>query len=214
MSRPRAFSTKFLDTFSTCCKIRQNPPHKMALFTHSQLRNIGKRVAQQKRAAYASTVLDEANRTLLAQRKQYDIFLCHSKLDEDEVLGLKETFSDLGYAVYVDWIEDKQLDRSKVSKQTADVLRTRMRDSRSLFYATSENAGTSVWMPWELGYFDGFKQRVAIIPVSETEKGDDFQGREYCELYPYIVQNGTAVYVHRNRTTYVGLARWMDGATI
>jgi hypothetical protein len=41
-------------------------------------------------------------------------------------------------------------------------------------------------MPWELGYFDGFRPgHVAIFPLVKTP-GSGFEGQEYLGLYPYI----------------------------
>ena len=61
-----------------------------------------------------------------------------------------------------------------------------MRRSQSLIYATSTASSHSKWMPWELGYFDGFRPGfVAILPLVQST-GDDFAGQEYLGLYPYI----------------------------
>jgi hypothetical protein len=44
-------------------------------------------------------------------------------------------------------------------------------------------------MPWELGYFDGFKGKVAILPVVEGNVNTDaFTGQEYLGLYPYVTK--------------------------
>ena len=88
------------------------------------------------------------------------------------------------------WVEDAQLDRRAVTKETAAVLRQRMRQSKSLLYLASDNSSSSKWMPWELGYFDGFKpDGVAIMPVLDSAT-DAFKGQEYLGLYP-IVQKDT-----------------------
>jgi TIR domain len=116
----------------------------------------------------------------------FDVFLSHSYLDAPIILGVKTLLEAEGLTVYVDWIEDPQLDRSHVTTRTADFLRTRMRHSASLIFATSESSSQSKWMPWELGYFDGFRPgHVAILPLVQ-EASDDFKGQEYLGLYPYI----------------------------
>jgi hypothetical protein len=113
----------------------------------------------------------------------YDVFLSHSIRDEVLVLGLKRELERVNLTVYVDWIEDPNLDREKVSPMTAEKLRERMRSCRSLVYATSRNASSSKWMPWELGYFDGHQgqSKVAICPI-ETGNGS-IQGQEYLGIY-------------------------------
>ena len=51
-------------------------------------------------------------------------------------------------------------------------------------------------MPWELGYFDGFKSAVAILPITQTEQ-HLYSGQEYLGLYPYI--DATSIYLWVNR---------------
>lgn len=113
----------------------------------------------------------------------YDVFLSHSIRDEVMVLGLKRELESVNLTVYVDWVEDPNLDREMVTPITAAKLRERMRSCRSMVYATSRNASMSRWMPWELGYFDGNKGplKVAICPI-ETGDGT-FQGEEYLGVY-------------------------------
>jgi hypothetical protein len=107
-------------------------------------------------------------------------------LDAQVILGVKTLLEAEGLKVYVDWIEDTQLDRSRVTADTAKVLRLRMQNSASLIYAASETSSQSKWMPWELGYFDGHKPGyVGILPLVRSES-DDFEGQEYLGLYPYV----------------------------
>lgn len=113
--------------------------------------------------------------------KTFDIFLSHSFADKAVVLQLVKELEAYGYTVYVDWIIDPKLDRTKVDKKTADLLRNRMKQCRSLLYATTENAGKSKWMPWELGFKDGHNGKAAILPVIKDE---DFIGQEYLGIYP------------------------------
>lgn len=140
-------------------------------------------------AGYQALTLVEAElrksaRTSLSTR--FDIFLSHSYLDATTILGVKTLLESEGLSVYVDWIEDAQLDRSRVTSDTADLIRTRMRASNSMVFATSTTSSDSKWMPWELGYFDGYKPGfVAILPLVKTEYSD-FKGQEYLGLYPYL----------------------------
>lgn len=95
--------------------------------------------------------------------------------------------TDLGYTVYVDWIVDPRLDRSNVTKVTAELIRKRLKASKSLLLAISYNAEASKWMPWELGFVDGNSSRCGIIPISRANilpRG--YEGREFLSLYPFI----------------------------
>jgi hypothetical protein len=146
----------------------------------------------------------------------YDIFLSHSIRDADIVLGVKGLLSDLGYRVYVDWIEDAALDRANVTPRTAELLRRRMGSSRTLLYVTTENADNSRWMPWECGYFDGLRGKVAIVPV-KTQPTSRYAGLEYLGLYPYCVrtkdvQARERLYVHRAPLHYAVFDEWSSKA--
>lgn len=117
---------------------------------------------------------------------EFDIFLSHSYMDAEMIAGVKAMLEGTGVSVYVDWIEDNQLDRKRVDAGTANLLRRRMRNSKSLIYAASETSPSSKWMPWELGYFDGFRpDHVVVFPLVRVPESQ-FVGQEYLGLYPYL----------------------------
>lgn len=131
----------------------------------------------------ASQVLTEDSRRF-SSTEQYDIFLSHSYQDADVIYGIKSIVEKLGLKVYVDWIEDPGIDRGKVTTRTAQILRERMQHCSSLVYVHSANATQSVWMPWELGYFDLLKpSHVWTLPLV-SEYDSEFKGHEYLGLYP------------------------------
>lgn len=117
----------------------------------------------------------------------FDIFLSHSFQDADLILGVKEVLESSGQTVYVDWINDPQLDRSKVVASTADVLRQRMRQCRGFVYASTEAAAQSKWMPWELGFFDALRgsEHIAIMPLAGRADVNP-AGQEYLGLYSAV----------------------------
>lgn len=188
----------------------------MALFTESSVRQRAQAEVRK------SGVVKNANQLVLeayasyTPSKIYDIFLSHSIRDAELILGMKAIFEDLGYSVYVDWIEDPQMDRSKVTAATADQLRQRMGSSKSLFFVTTSNAESSRWMPWECGFFDGKKEKVAIVPIqAKSTNNNSYSGQEYLGLYPYIVkQQSTSkkemLWVMKNSTTYVSYDTWVS----
>jgi hypothetical protein len=121
---------------------------------------------------------------------RFDVFLSHSYDDAEIILGVKRIIEAMGLTVYVDWIDDAKLDRSQVTKETAAVLRARMKSCNSMVYAHSPNAADSKWMPWELGYFDGYKvSSVWILPLVE-EYDFEFSSQEYLGLYPTVDKVG------------------------
>lgn len=197
----------------------------MSLFTETQLRSRVRNQITKGGSPYdtletrAKSILKESlnNQRLFSNTdKEYDIFLSHSTNDAELVAGLKLQLEDLGHVVYVDWIEDAQLDRTNVNKATAELLQKRMKSCKSLIYAFSENARESRWMPWELGYFDGIKGKVAVLPISKTSKSD-FKGTEFVGMYYYIqidTISGTdklALWVYENSTKYIMYTAWLFG---
>ena len=148
----------------------------------------------------------------------YDIFLSHSYRDAKEILGLKALLTDFGYTVYVDWIDDRQMDRTKVSTATAERLRTRIGKCRCLMFVTSANSPASVWMPWELGYADAKHGRVAVMPIASGFAAvNDYHGQEYLALYPFVTKDHAkrtgveTLFVNVTLTNYVGLSDWLKG---
>ena len=121
-------------------------------------------------------------------RDHFDVFLSHAYRDKAVVIGTYLKLKELGFTVYVDWIHDAQLNRSNVDSSTADLLRRRMRQCKSLLYLATGGADQSKWMPWECGYYDAFDRKhqhdghVAILPVLEQAQAT-FQGAEYLGLY-------------------------------
>ncbi|NVK52481.1 MAG: toll/interleukin-1 receptor domain-containing protein [Flavobacteriaceae bacterium] len=182
----------------------------MGFYTKDYLRNLSSSGLKGKRTF--SSVLNESKKLT-----QFDIFLSHSYKDKQFIEGLFLELSDLGFTVYVDWIIDPHLSRSSVTKRTVDHIRNRMRQSKSLVYATSENASNSKWMPWELGFVDGKESRCSILPITDYESSS-FKGQEFLSVYPYITKEGTKMIPHKkvlwineSVNKYVQLSDWLRG---
>lgn len=151
----------------------------MSLYSSSYLKTLASN-----RPAQAKTRLFSTSRHI---ETGFDIFLSHSFLDKDEVEGLYLELTDFGFTVYVDWIIDPYLDRANVTRESATLIRNRMKSCKSLLLAISTNAATSKWMPWELGYMDAKTTKCAILPVSkEAIAPKSYKGVEYLSLYPFI----------------------------
>lgn len=154
-----------------------------------------------------------------ATSRDHDIFLSHSYVDADLVLRLKRAIEQLGFSIYVDWIEDPHLDRHNVVPATADFIRKRIDSCSCLLYVSTTNSPNSKWMPWELGYSDGKKKgKTAILPIlSSSTSTESYQGQEYLGLYYYIARgtiintNNDTLWVHRDANTYVLFKNWLAG---
>jgi hypothetical protein len=184
----------------------------MSLLTTAAVLARAKRVAPY--SFSASSILEER-----VQKQEtvagHSIFLSHAFDDKDLILGVALTLEDLGYTVYLDWRDDPSLDRKNINRKTALRLRERMRNSKCLFFATTENTSNSRWMPWELGFKDGQSNRSAILPIKES-RPDNYKGQEYLSLYPYITQQRSnkeeeKLWVHWSATCYVDLVSWLSG---
>lgn len=168
-------------------------------YTKTEARNFASTALRKSASRDSRQILREEVRAA-TNHDRFDIFLSHASADGDLILGVKSLLEGFGFKVYVDWVDDPQLDRSKVSKENADLLRRRMRQSQSLVWAATEAASDSKWMPWELGYFDGFKpNQVAILPLVDNAS-DTFRGQEYLDLYPEIRKN---TYTNGNPDVFV-----------
>lgn len=187
----------------------------MALLNENQLRSLAK--------ARSSRFNESSDRALQkramdsAALSSFDIFLSHSYLDKELIVGITDYLEKIGYVVYVDWKQDGQLSRENVTKETAQIVRGRITQSKSLFFATTESARDSRWMPWELGFMDGQKGKSAILPVTSSEiSSDRYKGQEYLGVYPYITaSNDTSgklrLWVHEDAETYVAFDAWLGG---
>lgn len=160
----------------------------MAYFTKQEVRNYAKSSVAASLESYSSKL--ESIVESQKYKYHFDVFLSHSVKDAERVLGFVRILEDMGKKVYVDWVVDKQLSRDSVTKETAETLRTRMKQSSRLLYLATDNASSSKWMPWELGYFDGLKSgKVAILPLVDSAYSS-FQGQEYLGLYSALDKDG------------------------
>lgn len=194
----------------------------MALLTLGELQT---RAARQFSQAYPKQYYSKSAHAILEEQEEkpgsetFDIFLSHSykdaKLNNELMLALKDMIRDLGFSVYVDWIVDEQLHRDHVNKETARTLRNRMDHCESLFFAASDNSPSSIWMPWELGYMDGKKDRVAIFPLLSQPQAE-YKGQEYLGVYPYVdVSNSNSgtpmLWIHESKDEWVSFQKWLKG---
>jgi hypothetical protein len=199
----------------------------MALLQENYLRNLAAQKINNDRRRYSQSseslkksILSESSINFSAGKK-FDIFLSHSYSDKDLMLGLKIEFEAFGYSVYIDWIEDYGLNRIDVTRNNVLWIQGRMSTSSCLVYATSINSPNSKWMPWELGFMDGLKHRVAIIPIS-TNIQNSYSGQEYLGVYPYIEKlprendNKEVLWVfdQSNRKLYADFEYWIKNGTL
>lgn len=143
---------------------------------------------------YSRTSLNESQQIELrsfsqtaawSDSQKFDIFLSYNIADKAVVEGIYYYLSKLGYKVYLDSIIDPSLNRNSVTKQTAEKIHKRLKNSRSLIFAASKGASLSKWMTWELGVVDGNTSKCMLLPVAQGYE-TVFNKQEYLKLYPII----------------------------
>lgn len=170
---------------------------------------------QELRGKTASRILAEA--TTFDVSTTYDVFLSHSIRDRPLVLGVKDRLEDEGLEVYVDWIDDADMDRTAVTPENAKRLRRRMKNCLSLLYLATDNASISRWMQWEIGYFDGLgKGKIGILPVLDAHE-NDFEGMEFLGLYSVIdlrrtVAGNLALFAETQRGNVINFKKLIEEA--
>jgi hypothetical protein len=188
----------------------------MAYITESQVRNFANATAGVRflRKAYSRVLKEEASAE--ASRSSFDIFLSHSLSDSEIVLGTKTILESTGKSVYVDWIVDLDLDRTKVTGATAEKLRARMKQCKAPFFLYSKSSQTSRWMPWELGFFDGHNGNVAVLPIVPDGGSLDFSKEEYLQLYAKVdftsLQGKNHAWVNKSASVKNSVNEWMTSA--
>lgn len=119
-----------------------------------------------RRAGALGISVEEALSSAARQRmSRYDIFLSQTIRDAEIVLGVYDLLTSAGYSVFCDWIEAPDTDRSKVTPANAALIRATMGVSDTLLFLDTKGADQSLWMCWELGWFDGGRGPVAVLPV-------------------------------------------------
>lgn len=153
----------------------------MALVREAEIRRRAQRHAREK-----GLEIDEAISEIARKKAaRYDIFLSQTIRDAEIVLGVYDLLTKMGYTVFCDWITAPEAHREEVTPANAAFIRAVMGVSDSLLFLDTEGAVQSKWMCWELGWFDGEKGRVAVLPVVQEDK-KFYRGREFLGLYPYM----------------------------
>lgn len=153
------------------------------------LREYNIRSRARRRAASEGISIDDAvNRAAQDQRPHYDIFLSQTIREAEIVLGVYDYLTEKGFIVFCDWVDSPEADRSEVTPSNAAFIREAMNTSDTLLFLDTESADQSLWMCWELGWFDGRRGRVGILPVL-SEGTRFYRGREFLGLYPYVEED-------------------------
>lgn len=130
-----------------------------------------------------SQVLNEA-KTESKYLTKTSIFLSHSHDDKEYVEKVVVFLRTLGISVYVDWLDSSM--PPTTSAETAEKIKKRIRDCNKFILLATNNAISSKWCNWELGFGDAHKyiDKIALFPLSENS--GTWYGTEYLRIYPRI----------------------------
>lgn len=151
----------------------------MRYFSESYFKHFVSRLNETQQREFCSHKIEPSVDT------KFDIFLSYNFEDRAIVKGVYLWLRSKGFKVYLDFEMDPELDRRKVTKETAALIHSRLSHSKSLVYAQSPNANMSKWMPWELGFIDGQTSKCAILPITPNGVAPAPR-QEYLLLYPII----------------------------
>lgn len=145
-------------------------------------------------------------------------FLSHSSKDQDLVVGATLVLQNHGAQVYVDEIDPEM--PPYTSDETADLLKSRIKQTKRFVLLTSKNSKDSRWVPWELGIADGYKglPRIALFPSADSPYDTNWASWEYLGLYHQIAWGRLEGYsdevwmvLDHKRNTAVELRAWLTG---
>ncbi|MDR0613446.1 MAG: toll/interleukin-1 receptor domain-containing protein [Dysgonamonadaceae bacterium] len=155
----------------------------MELITKSKLKSIGDSYV---RTFNAQKLSDSVNESKIRNSyyNEVTVFLSHKHSDTDELRRAIALFKRLGVSVYVDWMDEEM--PQKTSEVTAQKIKQKIKANKKFVLLATEDAISSKWCNWELGYGDAHKyiEHIAILPVKSDYT--DFSGSEYLLIYPVI----------------------------
>lgn len=135
-----------------------------------------------------SEVLNEAKRESRIYAST-SIFLSHSHddLDKDYVKRTVAFLRGLGLTIYIDSDDNSMPPFTNAS--TALKIKNEIRNNKKFVLLATNNAISSQWCNWELGYGDSYKyiENLAIFPLSDNT--GIWKGNEYLQIYPRIEES-------------------------
>ena len=134
------------------------------------------------------------------------------------MVGATIVLQNHGATVYIDEVDPEM--PPYTTDETANLLKSRIRQSSRFVLLTSKNSKDSRWVPWELGIADGYKGlgEIALLPSSDTVNETAWASWEYLGLYRRIVwgqikgreDNVWMVLDHKANTATL-LKKWLTG---
>lgn len=153
----------------------------MAFFTYSELKAIEEMIITE--GFTGETIIEAASDTTEGK----NIFLAHSPLDEEYIVGAISFFFGFNSNVYI-----KKTSKKKTTKSIhtiASDFKSIIKSCPKIVTLVSPESCDSEWIPWKLGYAEGIKgwESVAIFPIKSEYDVEDWADQSYLSIYPRIV---------------------------
>jgi hypothetical protein len=167
-------------------------------------------------SSFTLTEQAELRKSYAARSLAGTTFLSHSSKDDDLVVGATQVLEGHGARVYVDKVDPQM--PPYTTEETADLLKTRINQTRKFVLLASDNSKDSRWVPWELGIADGSKglRNIALFPAVDTQ-GESWTSWEYLGLYRRIVWGDLQgrpkplwMVLDESRNTATELSQWLS----
>jgi hypothetical protein len=156
-------------------------------------------------------------------RPFYDVFISYRHRDSRQIDDLEHKIRNAGFEPWRDLNFPAMHDPSDVTREKIETIRRQLSRSTCLIFAYShasalrdEEAGASlgVWMPWELGFFDGaISSRIGVYLIDGPRNGIEpkvyFKGSEFLQLYDELTDEDLDGFLRR----YAVRERRIDNVT-
>jgi hypothetical protein len=146
-------------------------------------------------------------------RAFYDVFISYRHHDSEQIDGLECKIRSAGFEPFRDLNFPDLSDTSNVTRVKIETIRRQLSRSTCLIFAYSHGSAVrdrkadvslGVWMPWELGFFDGaISSRIGVYLLDgprspEQPKEAYYKGSEYLGLYDELSDNNLKAFLDRN----------------
>lgn len=150
--------------------------------------------------------------SVVRDRAFYDVFISYRHHDKERIDQLECKVRGAGFEPFRDLNFPALGDTSDVTRAKIETIRAQLSRSTCLIFAYShasaahdQVAGQSlgVWMPWELGFFDGaISSRIGVYLLDGPRGAEDprsyFKGCEYLQLYEELTDSNLDGFLRRN----------------
>ena len=156
----------------------------MGLITKSRLKELTETQVEYKSFSWRIT---EA-KNVRASVGSKTAFLSHCHDDKDEVHQAVVLLRDKGGVnVYIDWLDPSM--PATTNAETAGKIKSRIIACKKFILLATNNAISSKWCNWELGYGDAMKNLSNVALFVLSENSGVWYGSEYLRLYPRIEES-------------------------